>query len=90
MTSTEIFGQRIALLKLRDNYLEGSLINLFIFIFWNFDKEDIKLAAQIVARYSGGKTAEKVTVEVENYNGSSYVMDVVPMLAHEVKEEWHI
>ncbi len=55
-----------------------------------FDKEDLKLAAQIVARYSGGKSADKVTVEVDNFEGSSYVMDVKPMLAHEVLEEWHI
>ncbi len=55
-----------------------------------FDKNDIKLAAQIVARYSGGKVADKVTVEVENYNGTSFVMDVTPMQPHEVKEEWHV
>lgn len=56
----------------------------------SFDKEDIQLAAQIVARYSGGKSAEKVTVEVENFEGTSYVMDVVPKQPHEVKEEWHV
>lgn len=56
----------------------------------SFDKADIKLAAQIVARYSGGKSADAVTVQIENYNGTSYVMDVPPMPAHEVKEEWHV
>ncbi|MRX28246.1 tRNA (5-methylaminomethyl-2-thiouridylate)-methyltransferase [Kangiella sp. HZ709] len=55
-----------------------------------FDKEDLKLAAQIVARYSGGKGADKVTVEVDNFEGSSFVMDVKPMAAHDVLDEWHI
>ena len=55
-----------------------------------FDKEDIKLAAQIAARYSGGKNAEQVTVQVENYKGTSYVMDIPPMPSDDVKQEWHV
>lgn len=55
-----------------------------------FDKDDIELAAQIVCRYSKGREAEKVTVQIENYNGTSYVMDITPMKVHEIKEEWYI
>lgn len=53
-----------------------------------FDKEDIELAACIAARYSGGKDADKVTIEVENYNGASYVLDVKPLNPDQVPSEW--
>lgn len=55
-----------------------------------FDKQDIELAARIAARYSGGKDADKVTIQIENYNGTSYVLEVTPMQIEDVKKEWYI
>ncbi len=56
----------------------------------SFDKKDIELAAQIVARYSGGKNADKVSIQVENFEGTSYIIEATPMQPHKIKEDWYI
>ena len=53
-------------------------------------KEDLQLAAKLVARYSKGRDTDAVTVEIHHYGGDSESFTVVPMKPHEVPEEWHI
>ncbi len=54
------------------------------------DKDDIALAARIAARYSGGRTADEVQVQVENFNGTSYVLNVAPLPAEQIPAEWQV
>ncbi len=51
---------------------------------------DLELAARITARYSKGRAAERVTVEVSAYGGEPKVLDVTPLPPHEVSEQWMI
>ncbi|MDK1023702.1 MAG: tRNA (5-methylaminomethyl-2-thiouridylate)-methyltransferase [Gammaproteobacteria bacterium] len=52
--------------------------------------EEIRLAAAIVARYSQGKNSDKVSVRVQYLNGNTRDLDVVPLAASEVADDWHI
>ena len=52
--------------------------------------EDIELAARISARYSQGRTAEKVEVEFTNKQGVSKLMEVVPMPVSQLDEAWQV
>lgn len=51
--------------------------------------DDLALAARIVARFSQGRDAEKVDVEITE-NGVSKLISVAPFLASEIKEEWRV
>ncbi len=53
------------------------------------DSDDLILAARLTARYSQGRDAENVDVEVVN-KGRQECLSVQPMLAHEIPSEWHI
>ena len=53
-------------------------------------EEDIQLAAQIAARYSQGRTAEKVELEFTTKEGVSKLMEVVPMAPSQFDEKWHV
>jgi tRNA U34 2-thiouridine synthase MnmA/TrmU len=52
--------------------------------------EDIDLAARIVARYSQGRDAEKVTLEYTSKQGVAKTLEVAPMPAGEIPQAWHI
>ena len=52
--------------------------------------EDAIQAARIAGRYSQGREAESVTVKVTHLNGEEVMLDVAPMPASEIKEEWHV
>lgn len=52
------------------------------------DEEDIKLAAQIVARYSQGRDAPQVTMEYRATDGSTRPMTVVPLPADDIPKAW--
>jgi predicted ribosome quality control (RQC) complex YloA/Tae2 family protein len=54
------------------------------------DDDDLELAARLVARFSRGREAELVTVEVMQKNGESRNIDVKPLLADEVPGEWYV
>ncbi|WP_455212218.1 hypothetical protein [Kaarinaea lacus] len=54
------------------------------------DDADIELAAQLVARFSQGRSAEHVDVEVKHQDGSSTMLQVKPMSPNEIPEEWYI
>jgi len=52
--------------------------------------EDIELAARIVARYSQGRDAAKVRVEVTGRDGVASEIEVVPLPAEALPQEWHL
>jgi len=52
--------------------------------------EDLEFAARIAARYSQGRMAEKVTVNIANKEGESRELDVVPMPPEKIPESWHV
>jgi len=49
---------------------------------------DIELAARIVARYSQGRSAESVRIEVRTLEGSTRELDVRPLAADDIPKEW--
>ncbi len=52
--------------------------------------EDLETAAKIVARFSQGRDAELVDVEVAEKNGVAKTISVKPFLADEIKEAWRV
>ncbi|MBD3609696.1 MAG: tRNA (5-methylaminomethyl-2-thiouridylate)-methyltransferase [Gammaproteobacteria bacterium] len=56
----------------------------------NMSDEDIQLAASIVARFSQGKAADEVELELRSKEGTSTTMKVAPMLADDMPEEWYL
>ncbi|MBF0144975.1 MAG: tRNA (5-methylaminomethyl-2-thiouridylate)-methyltransferase [Magnetococcales bacterium] len=52
-------------------------------------REDRLLACRIAARYSKGKESSKVAMSVE-YEGVTEVMEVFPLPAHELPDQWHV
>ena len=52
--------------------------------------EDLETASRIVARFSQGKNEERVTVKITFTNGDEKTMDVSPMQASEIKQEWYV
>jgi len=54
------------------------------------EPEDLELAARMVARYSQGRDAEQVELEVREKDGSTRTISVAPMSPHEIKKEWQL
>ncbi len=52
--------------------------------------EDIYLAAQIVARYGAGRTENKVTIEVNSQGGATWPLEVTPMAANAILQQWYV
>lgn len=52
--------------------------------------EELKYAARIVARFSQGRDAEKVTVKITRKGGDETILDVPPMPPSEIKQEWYV
>ncbi|MCW8825989.1 MAG: tRNA (5-methylaminomethyl-2-thiouridylate)-methyltransferase [Gammaproteobacteria bacterium] len=53
-------------------------------------EEDLQLAAQIVARYGKGRTADEVTVEAHTIDGEVQELKVAPLNPHEILESWMV
>jgi len=53
-------------------------------------EDDQRLAASILARYSQGRAAEAVTVEVRAPDGVSREVQVAPIPADDIPEDWHV
>jgi tRNA U34 2-thiouridine synthase MnmA/TrmU len=51
---------------------------------------DLALAARITARYSQGKMAESVTVEIHFPDGALRTLEVAPLPPTELKKEWMV
>ena len=54
------------------------------------DSADLDLAARLTARYSQGRDAEQVSVEITTADGNSHVVGVPPLRPDEIPAEWHI
>ena len=54
------------------------------------DADDLELAARIVARYSQGRDAETVRVEVVTTGGEPRTLEVRPLDADAIPAEWHV
>ena len=52
--------------------------------------EDLETAARIVARYSKGKTADQVTLQIEPVDGQPFVLNTKPFVAEEIPKNWFI
>ena len=52
--------------------------------------EDIELAARLTARFSKGRDAGHVTVQVNEGDGAVRSLDVVPMPVDEIPQEWYL
>jgi hypothetical protein len=51
-------------------------------------ENNLELAARILARYSKGKMADSVEVEIRDKEGATRCLEVAPMGPLEVKQEW--
>ena len=52
--------------------------------------EDFRFASRIAARFSQGRDTENVRVKVTRKNGEEQMLDIQPMPASEIKQEWYI
>lgn len=51
---------------------------------------DLQQAARVAARFSQGREAESVTVKFTPLDGEVTLLDVSPLPAAEIKQEWHV
>jgi len=54
------------------------------------DQDDLRLAAQLAARFSQGRDAEAVEVEVNKVDGVSYTLKVAPLHRDAIPAEWYL
>lgn len=52
--------------------------------------DDVTLAASIVARYSQGRDADQVDLEVRLPDGSTHALNVSPIRPNLIKPDWHV
>ena len=52
--------------------------------------EDIELAARLTARFSQGRDAEQVTIEVQPVDAAARRLEVIPLSADEIPADWYI
>lgn len=52
--------------------------------------EDLEFAARIAARYSQGRNAAQVEVEITPPRGESYRVSVTPLAPDDVKQSWYV
>ncbi len=53
-------------------------------------EQDLKSAAAIVARYSQGRDAARVTVDIRMLDGNSHSLEITPMPADQILDAWHV
>jgi tRNA U34 2-thiouridine synthase MnmA/TrmU len=54
------------------------------------DDAAIELAARLTARFSKGRDAEQVTIEVNDREGGCHRLDVTPMPADDIPADWYL
>jgi len=54
------------------------------------DGDDLRLAAQLAARFSQGRDAQAVEVEINKLDGVSYTLTVTPLHRDAIPEEWYL
>jgi tRNA U34 2-thiouridine synthase MnmA/TrmU len=52
--------------------------------------EDLELAAQITARFSQGRCAEKVDIEIHPRHGDCFTKQVKPMAGEQIPQDWYL
>ncbi len=52
--------------------------------------EELAFAASIAARYSQGRTAEKVSVEIRKKDGAAIIRELAPLALQDLNPEWHV
>jgi len=52
--------------------------------------DDIELAARLTARFSQGRDADRVTIEVNGKGAATHSLDVVPLPTDEIPAGWYI
>jgi hypothetical protein len=53
-------------------------------------RDDVALAARVLARYSQGRSADQVTVCVQHPGGVDEQMTIAPLAPADLPEEWHV
>ncbi|HKK06578.1 MAG TPA: tRNA (5-methylaminomethyl-2-thiouridylate)-methyltransferase [Gammaproteobacteria bacterium] len=82
-----------------NNFLEGyrrqfvhlrptSHVGPLVLVDGTVDESDLELAARLTARYSKGRDAETVSVEVTDLDGERRTLEVAPMPADEIPQDW--
>ncbi len=79
-------GYRSAFLHLRTVSHPGPLA----LVDGELEDGDLELAARITARFSQGRAAERVTVEVGGQGAAPRELEVVPLPAAELPAEWYV
>ena len=54
------------------------------------EEDELELAAQITARFSQGRNADKVDVEIHTLTGESLVRQVTPIAGEAIPREWYL
>ena len=54
------------------------------------DDSDLELAARVAARFSQGRDAERVEVELTTADGATRRLEVTPMPAEQIPQEWYV
>lgn len=54
------------------------------------DTADLELAARLLARYSQGKQAERVTVQITDLDGQQRTVSVQPLTPEQIPQEWYL
>ena len=54
------------------------------------EEDELELAAQITARFSQGRNADKVDVEIHTLAGESLVRQVTPIAGEAIPREWYL
>ena len=53
-------------------------------------EQDFRQASRIAARFSQGRDADNVTVLITNKDGEERLLEIQPMPAAEIEQEWYI
>jgi len=70
--------------------LPASHVGPLVLLDGNTDANAIELAARLTARFSKGRDAGQVTVEINDRDGNSRMLAVRPMPADEIPADWYL
>lgn len=79
-------GYRYQFMHLRPLSHEGPLL----LIDGEADAEEIHLSARILARFSAGRDAKQMQIEINTLDGGVWPLDVTPLKAEEILKEWYV
>jgi hypothetical protein len=54
------------------------------------DADDLRLAAQLAARFSQGRDAPEVNIGITRHDGHNYELSVPPLSHEEIPQEWYL